>query len=59
MDLDDGMVEKVRDCIYYLVGNGEIINALKARKGLIVKYSVRMKLLCPKPAPASLAVTAE
>jgi hypothetical protein len=59
MDLEDEMVAKLRACIYHLVGCGEIQNASKARKGLIVKYVIRLKLLSPKPTPASLAVTSE
>jgi len=59
MDLEDEMVEKLRNCIYHLVSCGEIQSALKARKGLIVKYAIRQKLLSPKLPPAALAVSSE
>ncbi|CAL8088349.1 unnamed protein product [Orchesella dallaii] len=59
MDLDDEMVSRVRKCIYHLVCSGEIQSALKARKGVIHKYQVRLKILKPQPAPATLAVTTE
>lgn len=59
MDLEEGMVSILRERIYHLVATGEIQSALKARKGLIQKYSIRVKLLCPRATPASLAVTAE
>jgi hypothetical protein len=58
-DLEDGMVSTLREYIYHLVACGEIQSALKARKGLISKFAIRQKLLCPKPPPVSLAVTAE
>ena len=53
------MVLKVRTNIYHLINCGEILSALKARKALIDKYEVRVKLLSPKPAPAALAVSTE
>lgn len=58
-DLEPELVSLLREYIYTLVACGEIQSALKARKGLILKYSIRTKLLCPKPPPVSLAVSSE
>jgi hypothetical protein len=59
MDLDDGVISKIRECIYYLINSGELSSALKARRGLIAKFEVRHKLLSPKPPPVTLAVNVE
>lgn len=59
MDMEESMIQKVRNCVYHLVNAGEIHSALKSRKGLLDKYEARIKLLSPKPVPVTLAVTTE
>ena len=59
MDMEENMILKVRNCVYHLVNAGEIHSALKSRKGLLDKYEARIKLLGPKPVPATLAVSTE